>query len=184
MQVGDTEAVFESTENHFQKSFSVKSMRLAATENRFSGKSFPFDQNFTLLTRKSFYIVVLPSNDFRKKCKREREPQKEKTHANKTHSARERENDRRRSQSWSPDCADQRRSRSRGKRRSHDRDLTIEIGEIAIVISSISISLIEIAPISIAISPRKCDLFWVLFVFLGMNDIMGPFGLSLLLLKT
>ena len=75
-------------------------MRLATTENRFSGKSFPFDQNFTLLTQKSFYIVVLPLNDFRKKRKRERErerePQKEKTHANKTHSARERENDRRR----------------------------------------------------------------------------------------
>ena len=48
MQMGDIEAVFESTENHFRKSFSVKSMRLAATENRFSGKSFPFDQNFTL----------------------------------------------------------------------------------------------------------------------------------------
>ena len=78
-------------------------MRLAATENRFSGKSFPFDQNFTLLTQKSFYIVVLPSNDFRSTHKREREPQKEKTHANKTHSARERENNRRWSQSWSPE---------------------------------------------------------------------------------
>ena len=99
MQVGDTEAVFESTENHFRKSFSVKSMCLAATENRFSGKSFPFDQNFTLLTWKSFYIVVLPSNNFRKKRKREREPQKEKTHTNKTHSARERENDQHRSRS-------------------------------------------------------------------------------------
>ena len=87
MQVGDIEAVFESTENHFRKSFSIKSMRLVATENRFSRKSFPFDQNFTLLTRKSFYIVVLPSNDFRSTHKREREPQKEKTHANKTHSA-------------------------------------------------------------------------------------------------
>ena len=78
-------------------------MRLAATKNRFSGKLFLFDQNFTLLTRKSFYIVILPSNDFRKKRKREKEPQKEKTHANKTHSARERErereNDRRQSRS-------------------------------------------------------------------------------------
>ena len=73
MQVGDIEAVFESTENHFRKSFSVKSMCLAATKNRFSGKSFPFDQNFTLLTRESFYIVVLPSNDFRSTRKRERE---------------------------------------------------------------------------------------------------------------
>ena len=91
--------MFESTENQFWKSFSVKSMRLGATENRFSGKSFPFDQNFTLLTWKSFYIVVLPSNNFRKKRKREREPRKEKTHVNKTHSVREREreNDRRRS---------------------------------------------------------------------------------------
>ena len=59
-----SEAVFELTENHFWKLFSVKSTRLAATENRFSGKSFPFDQNLHLLTRKSFYILVLPSNDF------------------------------------------------------------------------------------------------------------------------
>ena len=91
--------MFESIENQFRKSFSVKSMRLAATENRFSRKSFSFDQNFTLLTRKSFYIVVLPLNDFRKKRKREREPQKEKTHANKTQTAQERENDRRLSRS-------------------------------------------------------------------------------------
>ena len=60
-----SKAVFELTENHFRKLFSVKSTRLAATENRFSGKSFPFDQNLHLLTRKSFYILVLPSNDFR-----------------------------------------------------------------------------------------------------------------------
>ena len=64
-----TKAVFELTENHFRKLFSVKSTRLAATENRFSGKSFPFDQNLRLLTRKSFYILVLPSNDFRS-CER------------------------------------------------------------------------------------------------------------------
>ena len=38
-------------------------------ENRFFGKSFPFDQNFTWLTRKSFYIVILPSNLFCS-CKR------------------------------------------------------------------------------------------------------------------
>ena len=95
--------MFESTENQFRKSFSVKSMRLAAMEIRFFGKSFPFDQNFTLLTRKSFYIVVLPLNDFRKKRKREKEPQKEKTHANKTQTAQERENDRRLSRSWSPE---------------------------------------------------------------------------------
>ena len=148
-------------------------MRLAATENRFSRKSFPFDQNFTLLTRKSFYIVVLPLNDFRTKRKREREPQKEKTHANKTQTAQERENDRRLSRSWSPEL---RRSEliaividalcDRDLAIDASRDLAIEIGEIAIAISrSIAISLI-------AISPRKCDLFWVLFVFLGMNDIM------------
>ena len=70
-------------------------------------------------------------------------------------------------------------------RRDCDRDLTIEIDEIAIAISpieiapiaiAIAISLIEIAPIAIVISPRKCDIFWVLFVFLGMNDIMCLFG--------
>ena len=184
--------MFESTENQFQNSFFVKSMRLAATENRFSRKSFPFDQNFTLLTRKSFYIVVLPLNDFRKKHKREREPQKEKTHANKTQTAQERENDRRLSRSWSPEL---RRSEliaividalcDRDLAIDASRDLAIEIGEIAIAISlisckasivisrSIAISLIAIV---IAISPRKCDLFWVLFVFLGMNDIMYSFG--------
>ena len=116
-------------------------MRLTATENRFLGKSFLFDQNFTLLTRKSFYIVILLSNDFRKKRKRGREPQKEKTHANKTRSVRERENDQR-------DC---------------DRDL-VDLAR--------SQSMLR----AIAISPRKCDLFWVLFVFLGMNDIMYSFG--------
>ena len=74
-------------------------MCLTVTKNRFFEKSFLFGQNFTLLTRKSFYIVVLLSNDFRKKRKRGREPQKEKSHANKTRAARERENDRRRSRS-------------------------------------------------------------------------------------
>ena len=86
------------------------------------------------------------------------------------------------------------RSRSRWSpklRRSTSITITIEIGEIAIAISLISreasiaieigkiaiaISLIEIAPIAIAISPRKYDLFWVLFEFLGMNDIMCLFG--------
>ena len=52
-----------------------------------------------------------------------------------------------------------RADRDHQNRQDCDRDLTIEIGEIAIVIS-----------------PRKCDLFWVLFVFLGMNDIMYSFG--------
>ena len=49
----------------------------------------------------------------------------------------------------------------------------IKIREIAIAISPIKIAPIAIA---IAISPRKCDLFWVLFVILGMNDIMCLFG--------
>ena len=84
---------------------------------------------------------------------------------------------------------------SRNRNRA-DRDLAIEIGKIAFAILSISreasiaiainasreigeiaiaISSILIA-IAIAISLRKCDLFWVLFVFLGMNDIMYSFG--------
>ena len=79
--------------------------------------------------------------------------------------------------------------RNRDQRNCADRDLTIEIDEITIAISSISreasiaIAIdasrdltIEIGEIVIAISPRKCDLFWVLFVFLGMNDIMYSFG--------
>ena len=41
---------------------------------------------------------------------------------------------------------------------------------------SASIAIIEIGEIAIVISPRKCDLFWVLFVFLGINDIMCLFG--------
>ena len=95
-----SKAVFESTKNQFWKSFSVKSMRLAAMENRFSGKSFPFDQNFTLLTRKSFYIVVLPSKRFPKKAqKRERAIERKNPREQNTLSARERENDRRRSRS-------------------------------------------------------------------------------------
>ena len=51
-----------------------------------------------------------------------------------------------------------------------------EIGEIAIAIEigEIAIAISPIEEIAIAISPRKCDLFWVLFVFLGMN--MYSFG--------
>ena len=70
-------------------------MRLAATENRFFGKSFPFDQNLHLLTRKSFYILVLPSNDFRSTHKREKhtQPKRNKTQEANKRSEREREND-------------------------------------------------------------------------------------------
>ena len=143
--------MFESTENQFRKSFSVKSMRLATTENRFSGKSFLFDQNFTLLTRKSFYIVVLPSNDFRKKRKRERESHRKKKPTRTKHTQRERERERTIGIDRDRDhrnCADRCRSRSQS----------------------------TLCAIAIAISPRKCDLFWVLFVFLGMNDILYSFG--------
>ena len=70
-------------------------MRLAATENRFSGKSFPFDQNLHLLTRKSFYILVLPSNDFRSTRKREKhtQPKHNKTQEANKRSERERDCD-------------------------------------------------------------------------------------------
>ena len=113
--------MFESTENQFRKSFSIKSMRLVATENRFSGKSFPFGQNFTLLTWKSFYIVVLPSNDFRKKAqKRERAIERKNPCEQNTLNATERENDRCRSRSWSPEL---RRSASIAIDASHDRNL-------------------------------------------------------------
>ena len=60
-----------------------------------------------------------------------------------------------------------------------DRNLAIEIGEIAIAILQISREAsiaIEIGEIAIVISPRKCDLFLVLFVFLGMNDTTYSFG--------
>ena len=54
-------AAFELAVNHFWKSFSVKPTCLAATENKISGNSFQFDQNLPHLTRKSFYIFILPS---------------------------------------------------------------------------------------------------------------------------
>ena len=71
-------------------------MRLAATENRFSGKSFPFDQNLHLLTRKSFYILILPSNDFLSTRKREKhtQPKRNKTQEANKRSERERERSR------------------------------------------------------------------------------------------
>ena len=68
-------------------------MRLAATENRFSGKSFPFDQNLHLLTRKSFYILVLPSNDFRSTRKREKHTQPKHNKTQEANKRRERERD-------------------------------------------------------------------------------------------
>ena len=81
-------------------------MRLAGTENRFSQKSFMFDQNLHLLTRKSFYILVLPSNNFRSTRKREKhtQPKHNKTQEVNKRSNRERERSRHR--------ADRRRSRS------------------------------------------------------------------------
>uniref|UniRef100_A0A7N2KQP5 RNA-binding protein Luc7-like 1 n=1 Tax=Quercus lobata TaxID=97700 RepID=A0A7N2KQP5_QUELO len=67
-----------------------------ATENRFSGKSFPFDQNLHLLTRKSFYILILPSNHFRSTRKREKhtQPKRNKTQEANKRSEREREQSR------------------------------------------------------------------------------------------
>ena len=111
-----SKAMFESIENQFRKLFFVKFMRLAVTENRFFRKSFLFDQNFTLLTWKSFYIVVLPSNDFRKKHKRKRESHKKKKSTRTKHTQRKRErtigvdcdHDHR-------NCADRRWSRSRSR---------------------------------------------------------------------
>ena len=85
---------------------------------------------------------------------------------NETHSAKEREDDQRRSRSRSPE-----------PRRSTSIAITIDASrDYADHEIAIAISLIEITPISIAISTRKCDVFWVLFVFLGMNDIMYSFG--------
>ena len=177
--------VFESTENQFRKSFSVKSMYFAAMKNRFSEKSFSFNQNFTLLTWKSSYIAFFTFKRFSEKAqKRERATKRKNSCKQNTLSTRERERtigvDRDRDHR---NCADRRRhdrdltinaSRDRDHadqdRRDCDRDRDwweIEIGEIAIEIGkiAITISLIEIAPISIAIaiaiaiSLRKCDLF-------------------------
>ena len=69
-------------------------MRLVATENRFSQKSFLFDQNLHLLTRKSFYIFVLPSNNFRSTRKREKHTQPKHNKTQEVNNvATEREND-------------------------------------------------------------------------------------------
>ena len=126
-------AVFESTENQFRKSFSVKSMRLAATENHFRLTKILHcwpGNHFTLL----FYLRMISG-----KSAKEKESHRKKKPMRTKHTQRERERtigvDRNRDHR---NCADQRQSRSRAKRRSHDRDLTIEIGEIAIAISSIS----------------------------------------------
>ena len=116
--------MFESTENQFRKSFSVKSMRLAATENRFSGKSFPFDQNFTLLTRNHFTLLFYLQTIFGKSAKeRERATERKNPREQNTLSARERERtidiDRDRDHR---NCADRCRSRSRSRRsRSRSR---------------------------------------------------------------
>ena len=61
MLTSSIKAAFELAVNHFRKSFSVKPVCLAATKNRISRNSFQFDQNLPHLTRKSFYIFILPS---------------------------------------------------------------------------------------------------------------------------
>ena len=71
-----SKTVFELAVNGFRKSFSVKPVCLAVTENRISGKWFQFDRNFTPLTRKWFYTFILPSNHFRVTRKRERESER------------------------------------------------------------------------------------------------------------
>ena len=83
---------FELAVNHFRKSFSVKPACLAATENRISGNSFQFDQNLPHLTRKSFYIFILPSNRFLPRAK-ERESQRKKELSQPKERASQRKND-------------------------------------------------------------------------------------------
>ena len=87
-----TKATFELTVNHFRKSFSVKPTCLAATENKISGNSFQFDQNLPHLTRKSFYIFILPSNRFLP-CAKERESQRKKELSEPKERASQRKND-------------------------------------------------------------------------------------------
>ena len=149
-----SKAAFELAVNGFRKSFSVKPVCLAVTENRISGKWFQFDRNFTPLTRKWFYTFILPSNHFRVTRKRERESERKRKKEelaeivcrNRPPS---RNRDQRFVQSRSRSCEAPRQSRSR---LPADRDRA------------------------------KClDLmifFWVLFVFLywEMNDIIYSFG--------
>ena len=85
-------AAFELAVNHFWKSFSVKPTCLAATENKISGNSFQFDQNLPHLTRKSFYIFILPSNRFLPRAK-ERESQRKKELSEPKERASQRKND-------------------------------------------------------------------------------------------
>ena len=85
-------ATFELAVNHFWKSFSVKPTRLAATENKISRNSFQFDQNLPHLTRKSFYIFILPSNRFLPRAK-ERESQRKKELSEPKERASQRKND-------------------------------------------------------------------------------------------
>ena len=92
MLTSSIKAAFELAVNHFWKSFSVKPVCLAATKNRISGNSFQFDQNLPHLTRKSFYIFILPSNHFLPRAK-ERESQRKKELSQPKERASQRKND-------------------------------------------------------------------------------------------
>ena len=78
-------AVFESTENQFRKSFSIKSMRLAATENHFRLTKILHcwpGNHFTLL----FYLRMISG-----KSAKERESHRKKKPTRTKHTRRERE---------------------------------------------------------------------------------------------
>ena len=156
--------MFELTKNHFRKWFSVKPTRLSATDNRFFVKSFLFDQNLHLLTRKSFYMLILPSNDFRSTLKR----LSQNTRGERTQRERERERYVHR--------ADRRWSRLRRSR------FAIEVAiEIAISFANRDRDRVDRDhDLPIVISPSFVRIwwffFWVLFVFWGMNYIMFSFS--------
>ena len=60
--------------NHFKKSFSVKPCVWLCMENRIFRKSILFDRKIVALTRKLFYVFILPSNHFwKRETERERE---------------------------------------------------------------------------------------------------------------
>ena len=74
--------------NHFQKCFFVNAGVWLCMENGFSEKEFQLTVKLRPLTWKIFSAKILPSNNFRRHAKRERE--RERTHTRK-HTKRERE---------------------------------------------------------------------------------------------
>ena len=77
--------------NHFQKCFFVNAGVWLCMENGFSEKEFQLTVKLRPLTWKIFSAKILPSNNFRRHAKRERE--RERTHTRK-HTKRERERSR------------------------------------------------------------------------------------------